>query len=406
MEISSFWKYLAILRKRLWIILLLFAATMVIILARAWTTPPSYRSSLALQVIPLEPEEVLLFTRANTVSTSDVNDLILFQFSNVVRSSSVALRAIAATGVNMTSTELVDGVQTTRDPSGDKVTIAVSARSPQDAEKLVVALVEQALVEFQQSRSRPAIASGKFLETQLASADRDLATAKDALLRFKLANNMDSVAREMTAEQDIIRSLNGGRETANIEAQRLTAMAEELERQSQDAETAAQEIEARVKAAQANQTETPADAAAAAQWRQSAQDIAKSASDRRVDAAGQRQVAVGYTSLISQHQGNLASLITLSGEYQKLEDTVRERQDTRDFLVGKAREARLKQSQSQEVGYLQVISQPMTPGGMTSTRTLEISLIGGGLSLVAGVVLVFLLEVLEQTVRQRPRRAR
>jgi uncharacterized protein involved in exopolysaccharide biosynthesis len=407
MESSSIWRYLAVIRKRLWVILLLFAATMVIILVRAWSTPPVYQSSLTLQVIPLEPEEVTLFTRTNAMSTSDLNDLTLFQFSNAARSASVALRAIAAAGVNIPADELLDGLQITRDPSGDKVTVSVTARDPQAAQKLVVAQVELAQAELQQTRSLPAVATGKFLETELASSDRDLATAKDELLRFKLANNMESVERETNAEQDAIRSLSGTREAANVEAQRLIAMAVELERQSKEAETKAQEAEARVKAAAAAKEEvSPDDVGAADTWRQLAQDLARNASSRRVDAAGQRQVGIGYAGVISQHQTNLASLITLGGQYQKLQDVVKERQDARDFLAGKVLEARLKQAQVQNVGYLQVVGEPVTPTGQVSTRTLEIAIIGGGLSLVAGIVLVFLLEFLEQSARQKPQRVR
>jgi uncharacterized protein involved in exopolysaccharide biosynthesis len=403
---NSIWRYLAVIRKRLWIILLLFAATMVIILVRAWSMPPVYRSSLTLQVIPLEPEEVTLFTRTNTISMADLNDLTLFQFTNAARRSSVALRAIEAAGVNISPGELLDGLQITRDPSGDKITVSVTARDPQAAQQLVVTQVEEAQAELRQTRSLPAVVTGKFLETELTSADRDLATAKDELLRFKLANNMESVEREINAEQDAIRSVSGTREAADVEAQRLVAMAEELERQSKEAETKAQEAEARVKAATAKKQEAPDDVEAAAVWHQVAQDLARTGGNRRADAAGQRAVGVGYTGLVSQHQSNLTSLITLGGQHQKLLDAVKERQDARDFLAGKVLEARLKQAQSQNVGYLQVVGEPVTPGGQVSTRTLEIAIIGGGLSLVAGIVLVFLLEFLEQTVRQRPQRTR
>ena len=293
METSSFWQYLAIVRKRLWVILLLFAATMVILLARAWSTPPAYRASMTLQVNPLEPEEVTLFARTNTLSTAEVNDLIMFQFGNVVSSASVAQRALGAAGVNMTPAELLSSIQVDRDPSGERVTVSLAARTPEDAEKLVAAQVEQALSEFQLNRSRPAIASGKFLEAALADADRDLAAAKDELLKFKLTNNMESVSREINAEQDAIRSLTGQREAANLEAQRLAAMADELERQSQEAAAKAAEAEASVRAAAANKTEAPDAAALAAFYRQTAQDTARTASSRRVDGAGQRQLSAG-----------------------------------------------------------------------------------------------------------------
>ena len=63
METNSMASYLAVIRKRLWVILLVFAATMAIILVRAWQTPPAYRSTVSLAIIPSDPAEVTLFSR-------------------------------------------------------------------------------------------------------------------------------------------------------------------------------------------------------------------------------------------------------------------------------------------------------------------------------------------------------
>ncbi len=86
-----------------------------------------------------------------------------------------------------------------------------------------------------------------------------------------------------------------------------------------------------------------------------------------------------------------------------MQDLVQEKQNSRDFLADKVREARLKQSQSENVGYLQVIQPPTTPQSQVSTRTVQVALLGGGLSLVAGGLLAFLLEFIEQMLRSAPR---
>lgn len=391
METTNAWNYLGVLRKRLWVILLLFAATMTIVLVRVWTAPPAYRSSLVLQIIPLEPEEVTLFTRVNTLSLDATIDLIQFQFGNLVRSPRIAQRALSQTGIEMSSADFAAGITFERDPAGDLVTVSVTAASPADAEKLLLAQVELALEEFRQSRARPLEATGKFLEAELVQAERDLEAARADVLRFKLANGIEFIDREIVAEQDAIRNLSVAQEQANIETQRLAAIIEELDRQSTDA--------------RAKGASLPADSPEGAAWIKLAQDLTAAAANRRVEAAGQRAQATGSYTLLAKHQTNLAALITLSDQYQLLQDVAQERLNSRDFLATKAREARLKQSQGLNIGYLQAVGAPTTPRGQMSTRALQIALLAGSLSLVAGCVLAFLLEFLEQTLRHRPRHA-
>lgn len=389
---TGFWAYLAILHKRLWLILLLFAVTMVLILVRAWRTPPAYAASTVLQVFPLEPEEVTLYSRLNTVSADDTVAQVLFQFTNLVNSPRIAQRTVSETNVRMTARELLAGITVERDPAGDIVTISMTAGTPEDAERLVVKHIELALQEFGASRTRLSVATGRFLETELANVERELENARAEMLRFKLDTGFEYLDREIVAEQDTIRQLNTAQEQANIEVQRLEAIIAELQSQRRELET--------------ERAALPADSPETGALQARVSQLDAQIAEREVEAVGQRQRAAASFSLLAAHQTNLASLITLTGQYQQLQDSIQEKQDSRDFLAAKAREARLKQSQSQNVGYLQVIQPPTTPTGQISSRTLQIALLGGGLSLAVGALLAFLLEFVEQTLRTAPRRHR
>jgi len=389
MNTNSFWDYAAIVRKRLWVVLLLFAATMIIILARAWSTPPAYSASMLLQVMPLESEEVPLFTRT-TGTTSTSSDVILFQFETAVRSQGVALRTIADTGVSVSPAALLERVDFQREPGGDLASVIVTADSPQDAERVVQAHVKNALAELRSGRTRALITTGKFLHSELDNAEAELQTARDELRRFKLTNSVDSLEKEILAAQDANRNLRSAQESADMEAQRLTAMATELERQSA--------------AAQAKAAAAPPESDEAASWLRLARDLYQTAINRRVEAAGQKSMQASYYTTLSEHENRLALLITLTEEYVHLEDVVREKETTRDFLAGKAREADLKERQSQTVGYLEIVGEPHTASAPLTAYTLRIALLGGALSLVAGIVLVFVLEFLAQTLRQTPKR--
>jgi hypothetical protein len=61
----------------------------------------------------------------------------------------------------------------------------------------------------------------------------------------------------------------------------------------------------------------------------------------------------------------------------------------------KANEARLKQQQGLNVGYLKIVEPARRPDQPLPNRTLQIALVGGALSLVAGVVLAFIFEFIE-----------
>lgn len=386
---TNFWTYLAVLKRRFWVILLLLAATMAVILGRAWTTPPAYRSSSTLQALPLEPEEVTLYTRLNTVSPSDSIDLIIFQFTNLVRSSRIAQQTLSEFNTGVTASEFLAGVSVERDPSGDVVIVSATAGNPDDAERLLQRHVDLALEDLRESRARPSNASGRFLETELAQVESDLKAARAAVLQFKLDNRIESLDRESAAQQQGVRDLAAAQQTAMLEVKRLAAVSGVLERQLSTA------VAALAAAAP--------DSADAGSLKQRIQDLQTQIDDAAVRSAGQQAQADGISALLADRQTNLAALITLAGQYQTLLDAEQERLDNRDFLAAKVREAQLKESQSRTIGYLQVVTPPSTPRNRVPTRTVQTALLGAVLSIVAGVVLVFVLEFLERTLRHSPR---
>ena len=389
MESNNFGSYLAIVRKRSWVILLIFAATMAIILFRTWKTPAAYRSTVAVAVIPSDPAEVTLFSRTQNFTPSTDYDIAQSQFTSIVQSQAIARQTLAETGIQLTPAELLSSISATRDPIGDRVNVAVTTANPDDAEKLLAKQVELAVAEFRQTRTRQPEAMQKFLGTELEAADRDLVAAQAAVQRFKLDNGIESLDRELTAEQDDVRGLRNQQEDAEAEAVRLEALADALEKQSKDALAKAATFDAK--------------SADAAYWRGLAHDLGTTAINRRVDAAGQRARQNSAATRTAQHATTLQSLITLGEQYQQLQDTLKQRQDNRDFIAGKVREVSLRQDQADAVGYLQILGVPTTPKTQLPTRTLQIALLGAVASIVAGIVLVFFLEFLEQSLKRKPK---
>ena len=385
MENTNVGRYLQILRRRLWLILLLFAVTMTVILVTSLTAKPIYQSAVRLQVIPVETEQVALYSSMQSAADDEV-ELINYQFDQLVRSTKIAWRTITQVGVEMDARELLDMLSTIQEYGF--ITVVAGAYTPEDAEAIVTAQVQNALDSYRTDQSRPAVVTGEFINEQLAVAEQDLAAARAELLRFKVGHALDSLSREINSYQDIVRSLRIRQSDA--------ALAE--------AELAAQISALQQEAAREEGLAVVAEDGAAAAAEKRANDLRAVANGLQGDIAGVRASKAEYDRLIAQWETELTSLIGLSEEYSRLENAVARIQSTRDFLFNKSLEARLKQSQGLSVGYLQVIEPARRPETPLPSRTLQMALVGGILSLVAGAVIAFLLELVESSARSsRPR---
>jgi len=271
--------------------------------------------------------------------------------------------------------------------------VIAEGSTPQEAEAIVTAQVDNALASYRADRARPAVTTGEFITGQLAEAEQTLATAQADLLRFKLAHSLESLEREIVACQDIVRDLRRQQDNAGLEVASLTARIAALEGEAAAAEEAARAAEAKSNGVTASGEQVNA--------ARRASDLRATVAALRGELAGQRAVQAELDRAIARWETELASLIGLNDEHTRLTNAVTQAQNTRDFLANKAMEARLKQQQGLSVGYLKVVEPARRPDQPVPSRTLQLALVGGLLSLVAGAVLAFLLEFIESLVRGR-----
>lgn len=377
---------LAVFRKRLWMIVLLFAVTMVVILVQALSAPPTYRATVRLQVIPMESEQVALYGQPPVGANVD---LTAFVFREVVRSGTVAWRTIGQLGLSMDAEQLLRNI--TASQQNDFVTVTAEADSPQLAQTIVTAQVENALAQYRDDRIRPTTSLREFVEAQLADAEQALAQSQAALEQFKVEHGFDSLERETAAYQDTIRSLHRERDAVVLVMAQLRARIRVLE----------DEIKASTAAAQS--AAVGSDERALALRRASEQ--AATLASLRGELAAQEALYLEYDATIKRWETELTSLIGLGNEYARLTGAVARAQGTRDFLFNKVLEAQLKEQQAQNVGYLRVVEPARRPDQPVPSRTLQIALVGGLLSLVVGAVLALLFEMIESAMKTRPERA-
>ncbi len=383
---GDFGQQLAVFRKRLWMIVLLFAVTMVVILVQALSAPPTYRATVRLQVIPLESEQVALYGQPPAGANVD---LTAFVFREVVRSGTVAWRTIGQLGLSMNAEQLLRNISASQ--QNDFVTVTAEADSPQLAEAIVTAQVENALAQYRDDRMRPTTFLREFVEAQLVEADQALAKSQAALEQFKVEHGFDSLEREVAAYQDTIRGLRREQDAALLVIAQLKARIRVLE----------DEIKASTAAAQS--AAEGSDERALALRRASEQ--AATLATLRGELAAQEALHLEYDVTIKRWETELTSLIGLGNEYARLTGAVTRAQNTRDFLFGKVLEAQLKEQQAQNVGYLRVVEPARRPDQPVPSRTLQIALVGGLLSLVVGAALALLFEVIESAMKTRAERA-
>lgn len=384
---GDFGQQLAVFRKRLWMIVLLFAVTMIAILAQALSAPPTYRATVRLQVIPMESEQVALYGQPPAGANVD---LTAFVFREVVRSGTVAWRTIGQLGLSMNAEQLLRNISASQ--QNDFVTVTAEADSPQLAEAIVTAQVENALAQYRDDRMRPTTFLREFVEAQLTEAEQVLAKSQAALEDFKLQHGFDSLERETAAYQDAIRNLRREQDATALVIAQLRARIKVLEAEIKASEAAAQ------KAVEGS------DERGLALRRASEQ--AAAVATLRGELAAQEALQLEYDTIIKRWETELTSLIALGNEYTRLNNAVTQARSARDFLVNKVLEARLKEQQAQNVGYLRIVEPARRPDQPVPSRTLQIALVGGLLSLVVGAVLALLFEMIESATKTRPERAR
>lgn len=396
----------AILRRRWWLIALIVVGAVAVTLVVTLTAPPTYRSSLRLQALALDDQEVALYTRRTTGGVDEQIALTQFNFNDTLSNPLIAWRTIRDLDLDISASQLLANLSTSA--SGDFVTVVYDAPSPQEAMNVLNRHVENALDYYNSVRSRPASVAGQFVAAELTTQGQTLKRAQDALLQFQLEHNVGDLSREINAVQDAVRSLRAARDSAQVQASLAETLAEQYSAQAEQTDSELQAAQQVLDALRAgDEAPTPEEqaqielqAALVAELGQTARDQRSAASAQQAAAAGQRTVATQNELLLNQRAGDLAQLIGLSSDYNLLLAEVDSALADFDFLRSKAAEARLKESQAINVGSLQIVDPAFLPGEPGGSSALRLTLLVALVSLLLGLVLAMLLEFVNPTIGQ------
>ncbi|MDY7076289.1 MAG: Wzz/FepE/Etk N-terminal domain-containing protein [Chloroflexota bacterium] len=113
-------------------------------------------------------------------------------------------------------------------------------------------------------------------------------------------------------------------------------------------------------------------------------------------AKGNQEITNSYDQVIAQRERQLQDLILISAEYETLYDTVERIEATYSNLLDKETEAKLKENEILSARFIRVIP-AREPSRPLSHISAKIFLLGGIVSLVLGIMIVFALEYSERT---------
>jgi uncharacterized protein involved in exopolysaccharide biosynthesis len=427
MQDTDVLRAIRVIRKRLWLIALIFLVTMGVVFYTQLTAGEVYQAVVRLQVLAVEPGTVGLFSTFRAQATSDEIIATQNEFISVLQAGFVAWETVADLNLNISAAQLLDRITILRD--ADFINVVVQASTPQEAESIATTHVDNALAYYKTVRARPATTSKEFLTLQLDAERQQVAAARQKFLNFRLEHGLASVPLEVEAYQNLVRTMKTERDRAYIEAQRAQAVAEAYRKAAEEAEAQArsfweradeahkarieaenrqlaalaQKDQARARTAEIEveeQRQKELDARADAQYYQAlAREYRKSAAQQEALAEGHRAAQARYDQVIASLQTELSTLIGLSDTYDELNRQVAEALGSYDFVQSKLNEARLKESQIRNMGYIQIIEPARTPDRPLPSKLPQYALAGAVISLLAGIVLSFLLEGLESLAR-------
>lgn len=358
---SEMLTYARIILKRWWLILLILIVTTAVILVNSLTGKPVYRAYVKLQVIAPESQEVSLFSQSESAGSQEQIVAVEQQFDAALKSGSVAWQTINDLSLGIAAGDLLNGLSVYAD--GEFLNVTFEAENPMLVESIATKHVENAFKYYAQIRSKPATVALQFIQEQLSEEEKSFATAGNALLEFKISHNVDSLPREITAIQDQLRALK-------LEKDRLV-----LEREKAQA-ISAKYIE---ESAKTGSTE-------------SAINYQRLAVAQDAVVAGIVAQEAQYDKLIADQQSTLAELLKLTTEYESLLRNLNRIQSNYSFMSDKENEARLKQSQANNVSFVQIIEPARMPDRPAPSRTPKMLAVGAIASVILGMILAFVLE--------------
>jgi uncharacterized protein involved in exopolysaccharide biosynthesis len=283
---------------------------------------------------------------------------------------------------------------------------------------VVVVHTQNAIDLFRQIRVNPAQVTLDFLNEQVKKEKRDLTQARDDLQKFQLEHEISTLPDEIAAAQDIQRTLTAERDRLRTENARAKKLAGFYQQQADENRYKASALRSELSAALpisntvvipgTAPTIIPADVAKDQQRINALLTLADEqeakAQEQLALAAGHQAAIADYDRILDEREQEIIYLLGLQDQYASLLNIVKDAQGSYDYLVDKENEATLKVTQGSSVGYLEVVTPARQPNAPVPRNLLQLIAVGVLASLLLGLLLAFILEIIERNVGSKAAR--
>lgn len=206
-----------------WLILLIILATEAAVIYTLNTLPPSFKTSVKLQVIAPGPREVSLFGDVRAQAFRDEVFLVQNNFIEIIKSDAIAQRATEQLGLSIPAEDIPRNLTVSPVPNTDFVYVYLEWPDPEQGPLILSAQVRLAQEYFAKARARPASNARQFISQQLVGAKDDLERADAAFAKFKAEHRIVDIDQEIKSLQEVLTSLRLERERARSRGEQAAA---------------------------------------------------------------------------------------------------------------------------------------------------------------------------------------
>lgn len=208
MNAQEFLTYWIIIKKRLWLIVLLFVVTMGAMVVASYLSEPVYEAKGLFQVTAPLPADVSLFTDFRTSTSRDELGYTKNNFLGVLKSNFVVGQVVDEFELNIDADQfLEDKVVIEPSQDSDLVTLTVTAENPKLATDIANTLIEKGAQRFGEMSASSITANKKLIQKQMEKIKVQLDEAKAALTAFQIENGVGSMDGVLRAQESLISQL-------------------------------------------------------------------------------------------------------------------------------------------------------------------------------------------------------
>src|SRR5947209_8683815 len=152
---SDLSRYLQIIFKRLWLIILLVVATEGTVAAISYTQPLKYETSVRFKITSPPPSDVTIYQTTRSSSSSDPLSATRADFISVLTSLDVAWDTVGSAKLPMSGAEVEKMVSVQEPTDSDFIILTVKGNSPQQAADVANGLMTNAVKRYGELNAQP-----------------------------------------------------------------------------------------------------------------------------------------------------------------------------------------------------------------------------------------------------------